>query len=92
MERNLGNTSPAQAAAAGWVVDKGDPGAWETVAKAHNDGARMMKSTKRLRVDGGYLYQVSTEGPGGYAEALAFVPDPGAVVAALEQFSVGGSL
>ena len=45
-----------------------------------------MKSTKRLRVDGGWLYQVTTEHRAGgvasgyvtaCAEALAFVPDAG---------------
>lgn len=41
---------------------------------AHNAEARLMKSTKRMRVPGGWLYQVTTEGPHGYAEALAFVP------------------
>ena len=74
--RALSNTNPEQAAAHGWVVDKGDPGIWETVCKAHNDGAGIMKSTKRMRVPGGgWLYQVTTEGPAGYAEALAFVPE-----------------
>ena len=72
--RALSNTNPEQAAASGWVVDKGDPGIWETVCKAHNAAAGIMKSTKRMKVEGGWLYQVTTEGPAGYAEALAFVP------------------
>lgn len=74
MERYLGNTSPQEAAREGWVVYKGDPGAWECVCKAHNNNAGIMKSTKVMAVPGGWLYQVTTEGPKGYAEALAFVP------------------
>ncbi len=74
MDRDRSNTSPKEAKATGWVVDKGDPGIWETVCKAHNDGLGIMKSTKRMRVFCGYLYQVTTETPQGVAEALCFVP------------------
>lgn len=80
--RFLGNTNPEQAKTKGWVVDAGDPGAWECICKAHNPMAGIMKSTKRMKVPGGYLYQVTTEGSHGYAEALAFVP-------VVEMFPVG---
>ncbi len=73
--RDLGNTNPQQAAANGWVIDAGNPGDWECVCKAHNAALGIMKSTKRMRVQGGYLYQVTTETPKGIAEALAFVPE-----------------
>jgi len=73
--RNLGNIDPETAKASGWVVDV-DKKKWECVSKAHNDSAGIMKSTKRMRMlCRGWLYQVTTEGPKGYAEALAFVPD-----------------
>ncbi|MFA4836312.1 MAG: hypothetical protein WC749_09620 [Dehalococcoidia bacterium] len=75
MNRNLGNINPQTAKASGWVVDAGDPGIWECVCKAHNDDADIMKSTKRMKVPGGWLYQVTTESPLGIAEALAFVPE-----------------
>ena len=76
MERELGNTNPEQAKSSGWILDKGKPGDWEVVFKAHNETEGIMKSTKRMQVSGGYIYQVTTEGPKGYAEALTFVPDP----------------
>jgi hypothetical protein len=72
-KRNLSNTTTEDAKKSGWVVDAGSPTIWETVVKVHNDSIGMMKSTKRMKVEGGYLYQVSTEGPMGYAEALQFV-------------------
>lgn len=60
----------------GWTIDKGDHGAWECICKAHD--ATTMKSTKRMAVPGGWLYQVTTEiRAGGHvavAEALEFVP------------------
>jgi len=74
-ERYLGNVNAADAELHGWVVDAGDPGMWETVSKAHNRRDRMMKTTKRMRLENGWLYQVTTEGPSGYAEALAYVAD-----------------
>ena len=74
--RDLSATSPEQAKTSGWVVDVGSPGAWECICKAHNDSIGIMKSTKRMRVHGGYLYQVTTECPNGSAESLAFVPGP----------------
>ena len=73
-ERDLSTVHPDEAKRAGWVVDAGSPAAWECVAKAHNDQLGIMKSTKRMRVPGGWLYQVTTEGPNGYAEAVTFVP------------------
>jgi len=75
MSRDLSNANPIQAANSGWIVDKGDPGVWECVCKAHNNEAQIMKSTKRMKVVSGWLYQVTTECPLGVAEALAFVPE-----------------
>lgn len=37
----------------------GDPDRWELICKA--SGEYWMKSTKRMKVDKGYLWQVSTE-------------------------------
>jgi hypothetical protein len=58
----------------------GDPGAWECVCKASSQAQGWTKSTKRMPVDGGWLYQVSTQqqnSDGSYAvaEAVCFVPD-----------------
>jgi len=75
--RDLSHTKANDARKGGWVVDAGDPSDWECVIKAHNDELGIMKSTKRMRVEGGYLYQVTTEHPNGNAEALAFVPNKG---------------
>jgi hypothetical protein len=80
--RKLSNTTNAEARDDGWVIwsnelitdYKGDPFVWECVVKAHSSKDEMMKTTKRMRVQGGWLYQVTTEGPAGYAEALTFVP------------------
>lgn len=74
VERALDNINQAEAAVNDWKVDAGDPSAWELVCKVSNDKCKMMKSTKRMKVPGGFIYQVTTEGPKGYAEALAFVP------------------
>jgi len=58
----------------------GDPGAWVVVGKASSKEQGWMKSTKRMAVEGGALFQVSTEhrDPAGVvtacAEALVFVP------------------
>ena len=75
MNRDLSNTNPNEAKANNWVIDIGDPSAWECVCKTHNDEIRIMKSTKRMKVNGGWLYQVTTESPLGLAESLAFVPE-----------------
>lgn len=83
----LANTNPEQAAKTGWVVDKGDPGIWECVCKAHNATLGIFKSTKRMKVDGGYVYQMTTEkfdDSGKYlqhvSECAVFVPTPMAPV------------
>lgn len=57
----------------------GDPGAWECICKASTKSEGWMKSTKRMKLENGYLYQVSTQqknSDGTYtiAEALTFVP------------------
>lgn len=58
----------------------GNPEAWELVAKASSAHQGWLKSTKRHRVEGGWLYQVTTEHRSGgavvaCAEALTFVPE-----------------
>lgn len=59
----------------------GDPDVWELQVKASTD--RWMKSTKRMAVPGGYLYQTSTEfrdesgNVTACSDALAFVPSLG---------------
>jgi hypothetical protein len=72
------NTNTADAIAAGWQVT-GNPDVWELVCKASNPMLGIEKSTKRMKVPGGWVYQASTRTPSGVAEALAFVPDPTAV-------------
>jgi len=54
---------------------------WELVAQASSPGQRWMKTTRRLAVPGGWLYQVSSyqgnpDRSASVAEALAFVPIP----------------
>ncbi len=58
----------------------GNPDVWELVCKASSDAQGWMRSTKRMNVERGSLYQVSTQqrnpdGSYAVAEALAFVPD-----------------
>lgn len=61
---------------------QGDPQAWQLVSKASTEREGWMKSTKRMAVDGGFLYQVTSEHQNHNgeimccAEALAFVPEP----------------
>jgi hypothetical protein len=69
------NTNTADAVASGWQIS-GNPDIWQLMCKASNADLGIEKSTKRMRVDGGWLYQVSTRTHAGAAEALAFVPDP----------------
>lgn len=79
--RSLHNVSPDTAKASTPDIQvHGNPGAWECLAKASSASQGWMKSTKRMRVDGGWLYQVTTEHRSNgvvtaCAEALAFVPD-----------------
>lgn len=51
----------------------GNPGEWELVCKASSKSQRWMKSTKRLKVDGGWLYQTETQQGDNLSQALAFV-------------------
>lgn len=62
-----------QAVASGWQV-VGHPDVWELVCKATNKDLGIMKSTKRMKVKNGYVYQVTTETMHGCAEALVYVP------------------
>ena len=75
--RDLHNTeTPAQAEG---VQVTGDPNCWELLSKASHACEGWMKSTKRMRVPGGWLYQVTTElrGHGMLAcsDALTFVAE-----------------
>lgn len=52
----------------------GDPETWELVCKAWNKKEDWMKSTKRMRVIGGWVYQMSTQQGNNIAETSVFVP------------------
>jgi len=77
--RNLKNLNHDDAKKSGWEILK--PLDCEVVGKAVLKQGTMsvMKSTKRIKVDGGYIYNTSTEIHKGSqvtcAEALCFVPD-----------------
>ncbi len=74
-ERKHNHTKESDAVASGgWEVHKGHTDDWELISKASNKSLGIMKSTKRMRVSNGYLWQVSTETPYGVAEALVFQP------------------
>jgi len=83
VSRSLANVDPASAAASTPdIVVHGDPGAWVLICKASSQSQGWMKSTKRMKVAGGWLYQVTTEHRANgvvtaCAEALTFVPDVG---------------
>jgi hypothetical protein len=76
--RNLKNTSNEEASVSGWNIIVPFPG--ELVGKATFEGKeeQIMKSTKRFKVEGGWIYNTSTEYHKGdkvsVAEALVFVP------------------
>lgn len=80
-ERALDNHNMATATASTPdITVAGDPGAWVVVGKASSKSQGWMKSTKRMKVPGGWLYQATTEhrvagAVSACAEALAFVPD-----------------
>lgn len=85
-ERNLKNTSNKEAKENGWEIVK--PLEMEVIGKAVYEynmpgetKISIMKSTKRFKVDGGWMYNTSTEIHKGnkvsVAEALAFVPNLG---------------
>ena len=77
--RNMEVVSNQEAEQAGWKVVVPCPG--ELVGKTtyNKEGTGIMKSTKRFKVPGGWLYNISTEihenGNVSVAEALEFVPD-----------------
>jgi len=89
MERELNITSNEDARAKGWNIIVPFPG--ELIGKAVFVGEegrkeitrpipiKIMKSTKRIRVDGGCIYNTTTEYHKGdvvsVAEALVFVPE-----------------
>ncbi len=81
MERNMENTSHEQAEKNGWKILK--PLNCEVVGKAvyenpEKTADRIMKSTKRFKVEGGWIYNTTTEYHNEYgvsvAEAICFVP------------------
>lgn len=82
MTRDLSNENTASASSStGDIKVSGNPDAWELVCKASSASQGWMKSTKRMRVDGGWLYQVTTEhrvngAVVACAEALAFASAP----------------
>lgn len=62
MSKDLGVTNSDEARrAAPDIKFHGDPKAWECVAKASSLSQGWMKSTKRMMVPGGWIYQVTTE-------------------------------
>jgi len=77
--RALDNMETGQAEASGWRMLK--PLNCEVVGKATYEDNEMniMKSTKRFKVEGGWIYNTSTEIHKGdqiaIAEALVFVPE-----------------
>jgi len=79
--RDLTNDSKEKAEANGWKIIK--PLNCEVVGKAVLETAEIsiMKSTKRFKVQGGWIYNTSTELHNNFihsayiAEALVFVPD-----------------
>lgn len=61
------------------LVVTNNPGEWVVVCKASSENQGFMKSTKRMALEAGWLYQVSTmqkniDGTWSIAEALTFVP------------------
>jgi len=79
--RNMKNLNQKQAKKHGWNILVPFVPDSEVIGKAtYDDGViRIMKSTKRFIVPGGWLYNTTTEihkfGNVAVAEALAFVPD-----------------
>ena len=81
MARDMTNTNNEQAKGNGWKIVV--PFEAEVVGKAVyekvGDNLRIMKSTKRFKVPGGWIYntstEIQTEIDTACAEALVFVPD-----------------
>ncbi len=79
--RDMSNLTHEQAKSNGWEILV--PLKCEVVGKAtfQDNGQEIMKSTKRFKVPGGWVYNTSTEmrnnsdGTIAIAEALAFVPE-----------------
>lgn len=76
--RSLTNLSHEDAASNGWYILR--PLNCEVIGKAvfDNGDTQIMKSTKRFKVEGGWIYNTSTEihenNHVAVAEALVFVP------------------
>lgn len=82
--RNITNITAKDAKKDGWKIHKlPNDKDFEVIAKAtyEKNGQKIMKSTKRFKCLGGWIYNTSTEfqsynGEISVAEALAFVPEP----------------
>ena len=79
--RNMENLNQEQATKNGWNILVPFVPDSEVIGKAvyEADNLRIMKSTKRIKVNGGWIYNTSTEIHKGeqvsIAEALVFVPE-----------------
>lgn len=49
----------------------GDPGKWELICKASSQKQGWMKSTKRMAVEGGHIYQTTSEYVNSYGQVIA---------------------
>jgi hypothetical protein len=79
--RDMENLNQDQARQNGWkvLVDLECEVIGKAVLRDENNGIDIMKSTKRFKVEGGWIYNTSTEvhksgGQVSIAEALVFVP------------------
>lgn len=79
--RDMTNVNEEQAQKNGWNILVPFVPACEVIGKASykDDDMIIMKSTKRIKVEGGWIYNTSTEIHKGnnisVAEALVFVPE-----------------
>ena len=80
--RKLDNITYKDAKDSGWNILRNSKFELETLGKAifNNDQHKIMKSTKRFKVPGGWIYNITTEvhQPNmkvSIAEACTFVPD-----------------
>lgn len=79
-DRALGVSNPEEAKAAfSDLIIAGEPDAWAVVCKASSESAGFMKSTKKMAVPGGALFQTETQqrnpdGSWALSQAAVFVP------------------
>jgi hypothetical protein len=78
--RSLGVSSPEEAKAAfSDLIIVGEPDTWIVVAKASSESAGFMKTTKKMAVPGGSIYQMETQqkapdGSWALSQSSVFVP------------------